>query len=795
MRVGKEELRKQIEKYVKVSFGKEISEATEFEVYRALGQAIMEDIAEDWYETNKLYSQKKQAYYFSAEFLMGRALGNNLINLGVLDEVKEVLTELGIDYNKVEDAEEDSALGNGGLGRLAACFLDSLATLNLPGHGYGIRYRNGIFNQSFKDGYQVEKPETWLKYGDVWSVMRPADEVIVSFGDGSVRAVPYDMPIIGYGTRNINTLRLWEAKSLVDLDLGKFNQQDYLHATQDKTRAEDISRVLYPNDSTDEGKKLRLKQQYFFVSASLQDILRKYKRIHGSNFDEFPEYVAIQLNDTHPVIAIPELMRLFVDLEGLSWEKAWSIVEKTFSYTNHTILAEALEKWWVGLYEQVVPRVYQITQGINNQLRGFLAERFPNDPARQDRMSIIQGNMIHMAWLAIYGTHATNGVAALHTEILKHKELKDWYELYPERFLNKTNGITQRRWLLQSNPELSALITELIGNEWITDLSQLKKLEAYVDDEEVLKKLLSIKHAKKIELVKYLREVQGIEVNPNSIFDIQIKRLHEYKRQLLNIFHVIGLYNKLKLNPSMSFQPVTYIYGAKAAPGYLVAKGIIRLINEVAQVINKDPETNGKLRIVFVENYRVSVAQKLFPAADISEQISTAGKEASGTGNMKFMLNGALTIGTLDGANVEIVEEAGEENNFIFGLKVNEIEEMRAKGYDPHVPYNSVEGLKKIVDSLIDGTFNDLGTGIYGTIHRSLMENAPWHQADQYFVLEDFEAYRNAQKRINVEYRDRLGWAKKQLMNIANAGKFSSDRTIKEYADEIWFIEPAKLED
>ena len=795
MRVGKEELRKQIEKYVKVSFGKEISEATEFEVYRALGQAIMEDIAEDWYETNKLYSQKKQAYYFSAEFLMGRALGNNLINLGVLDEVKEVLTELGIDYNKVEDAEEDSALGNGGLGRLAACFLDSLATLNLPGHGYGIRYRNGIFNQSFKDGYQVEKPETWLKYGDVWSVMRPADEVIVSFGDGSVRAVPYDMPIIGYGTRNINTLRLWEAKSLVDLDLGKFNQQDYLHATQDKTRAEDISRVLYPNDSTDEGKKLRLKQQYFFVSASLQDILRKYKRLHGSNFDEFPEYVAIQLNDTHPVIAIPELMRLFVDLEGLSWEKAWSIVEKTFSYTNHTILAEALEKWWVGLYEQVVPRVYQITQGINNQLRGFLAERFPNDPARQDRMSIIQGNMIHMAWLAIYGTHATNGVAALHTEILKHKELKDWYELYPERFLNKTNGITQRRWLLQSNPELSSLITELIGNEWITDLSQLKKLEAYVDDEEVLKKLLSIKHAKKIELVKYLREVQGIEVNPNSIFDIQIKRLHEYKRQLLNIFHVIGLYNKLKLNPSMSFQPVTYIYGAKAAPGYLVAKGIIRLINEVAQVINKDPETNGKLRIVFVENYRVSVAQKLFPAADISEQISTAGKEASGTGNMKFMLNGALTIGTLDGANVEIVEEAGEENNFIFGLKVNEIEEMRAKGYDPHVPYNSVEGLKKIVDSLIDGTFNDLGTGIYGTIHRSLMENAPWHQADQYFVLEDFEAYRNAQKKINVAYRDRLGWAKKQLMNIANAGKFSSDRTIKEYANEIWFIEPAKLED
>lgn len=793
MKIEKNQLKKQIEKYVKISFGKDITEANEFEIYRALGQAIMEEIAEDWYETRKLYSQKKQAFYLSAEFLMGRALGNNLINLGLLDEVKEVLSECGIDYNKVEDEEEDSALGNGGLGRLAACFLDSLATLNLPGQGYGIRYRNGIFNQTFKDGYQVEKPETWLKYGDVWSIERPADEVIVSFGDENVRAVPYDMPIIGYGTKNINTLRLWEAHSIVDLDLGKFNQQDYLHATQEKTRAEDISRVLYPNDSTDEGKKLRLKQQYFFVSASLQDILRKFKKVHGRNFEKFSEFTAIQLNDTHPVIAIPELMRLLLDVEGVSWEKAWGIVEKTFSYTNHTILAEALEKWWVGLYEQVVPRIYQITQGINDQLKGLLAEKFPDDSARQDRMSIIQGNMIHMAWLAIYGSHTINGVAALHTEILKNKELKDWYEIYPERFQNKTNGITQRRWLLQSNPQLAKLITELLGEEWITDLSQLKRLEEYINDEGILKRILEIKHEKKIELVNYLRETQGIEINPNSIFDMQIKRLHEYKRQLLNIFHVIGLYNKLKLNPSMEFNPVTYIYGAKAAPGYLLAKGIIRLINEVAQVVNRDPDVNGKLKIVFVENYRVSVAEKLFPAADISEQISTAGKEASGTGNMKFMLNGALTIGTLDGANVEIVEEAGIENNYIFGLKVNEIEEMRTKGYDPHVPYNNVEGLKKIVDSLIDGTFNDLGTGIYSNIHRSLMENAPWQQADQYFVLEDFEAYRKAQKTINKEYRDRMGWAKKQLMNIANAGKFSSDRTIKEYADEIWHIEPAKL--
>ncbi|MGY0394775.1 glycogen/starch/alpha-glucan phosphorylase [Fusobacterium sp. SYSU M8A802] len=793
MRVEKEVLRKQIERNLKVSFGKKLNEAKDFEIYRALGQAVMENIADNWYDTERLYEQEKQAFYLSAEFLMGRALGNNLINLGMLQEVKELFAELGINYNKVEDAEEDSALGNGGLGRLAACFLDSLATLNLPGKGYGIRYRNGIFNQEFRDGYQIEKPETWLKYGDIWSVMRPDDEVIVTFGDGSVRAVPYDMPIIGYGTDNVNTLRLWEAHSLVDLDLGKFNQQDYLHATQQKTLAEDISRVLYPNDSTDEGKKLRLKQQYFFVSASLQDIVKRYKKVHGNNFDSFSEFTAIQLNDTHPVIAIPELMRIFIDIEGISWEKAWSIVEKTFAYTNHTILAEALEKWWVGLYEQVVPRVYQITQGIDNQLREYLEQKFPNDYDRQNRMRIINGNMIHMAWLAIYGSHKVNGVAALHTEILKNKELKDWYELYPDRFLNKTNGITQRRWLLQSNSQLASLITELIGDTWITDLSELKKLEAYLDDESVLKRILDIKHEKKVELAKFLKETQGIEIDPNSIFDVQIKRLHEYKRQLLNIFQIIGLYNKLKLNPNMNFTPVTYIFGAKAAPGYFVAKGIIRLINEVAQMINKDPQVNSKLKVVFVENYRVSVAEKLFPAADISEQISTAGKEASGTGNMKFMLNGALTLGTMDGANVEIVEEAGRENNYIFGLTVKEVEEMRAQGYDPHVPYNCVEGLKKIVDSLVDGTFSDLGNGVYGTIHRSLMETAPWHQADQYFVLEDYEAYRRTQQLINKEYTFRMDWARKQLKNIANAGKFSSDRTIKEYAEEIWNITPVKL--
>ena len=793
MRVSKEQLKKLIERNLKISFSKNLSEASDFEIYRALGTSIMQEIAEDWYETQHLYSQKKQAFYFSAEFLMGRALGNNLINLGMIEEVKELFHELGIDYNKVEESEEDAALGNGGLGRLAACFLDSLATLNLPGQGYGIRYRNGIFNQEFRDGYQVEKPETWLRYGDVWSVIRPDDEVIVTFGEGSVRAVPYDMPIIGYGTRNINTLRLWEAHSLVDLDLGKFNQQDYLHATENKTLSEDISRVLYPNDSTDEGKKLRLRQQYFFVSASLQDIVKKYKKQHGRDFSKFSDYVTIQLNDTHPVIAIPELMRIFLDIEGLSWEESWKIVEKTFAYTNHTILAEALEKWWVGLYEQVVPRVYQITQGIDAQFKKLLSEKYPDDENKQNRMKIIHDNMIQMAWLAIYGSYKVNGVAKLHTEILKNKELKDWYELYPEKFVNKTNGITQRRWLLESNPQLANFITELIGDSWIVNLEELKKLEQFIDDEKVLEKLLEIKHKKKVELAEYLYRKQNIVIDPNSIFDVQVKRLHEYKRQLLNIFQIIDQYNTLKTNPNYEMTPVTYIFGAKAAPGYFVAKGIIRLINEVAQVVNRDPDVNSKIRVVFVENYGVSVAQKIFPAADISEQISTAGKEASGTGNMKFMLNGALTLGTMDGANVEIVEEAGIENNYIFGLNVKEVEELRQNGYDPHVPYNSVIGLKAVVDSLVNGTFNDLGNGVYGTIHRSLMEKIPWTQADQYFVLEDFESYRRTKQIINREYKDRLAWARKSLKNIANAGKFSSDRTIKEYAQEIWQIIPAKL--
>ena len=779
----KEVWKEKLEQRILVKFGTSLEEASSFEIYQALGDTIMESIAKDWYDTKKKYEKKKQAFYLSSEFLMGRAMGNNLINLGIQQEVIDFLKEIGIDYNQIEDEEEDAALGNGGLGRLAACFMDSLATLNLPGQGYSIRYKNGIFNQYLRDGFQVEKPETWLRYGDVWSVGRPEDEVIVNFGNTSVRALPYDMPIIGYGTKNINTLRLWEAHAIQDLDLGVFNQQDYLHATQAKTLAEDISRVLYPNDSTDEGKKLRLRQQYFFVSASLQDIMKKFKKVHGREFEKIPEYIAIQLNDTHPVIAIPELMRLLVDIEGVKWEDAWEIVKRTFSYTNHTILAEALEKWWIGLYQEVVPRIFQITEGIHNQFRAELTQLYPNDAEKQNRMSIIQGNMIHMAWLAIYGSHKVNGVAELHTEILKERELKDWYDLYPDKFLNKTNGITQRRWLLKSNPQLSAYITELIGDAWITDLSELKKLEQYLEDEVVLNKLLAIKQEKKEELVKYLRETQGVDINPKSIFDVQVKRMHEYKRQLLNILQVYDLYYYLKENPNVEFTPTTYIYGAKAAPGYKVAKGIIRLINDIAQIINGDNEVNDKLKVVFVENYRVTVAEKLFPAADISEQISTAGKEASGTGNMKFMLNGALTIGTLDGANVEIAKEAGEENEYIFGMKVEDIDALQKRGYDPRSPYNSVAGLKRVIDALIDGHLNDLGSGIYREIHSLLME-----RGDQYYVLEDFEDYRKKQRSINRDYQDQKAWARKMLKNIANAGKFSSDRTIMEYAKEIWGI-------
>lgn len=793
MLIEKKLLKDRIEKQIEVLFNKSIDEANNFEIYQGLSRALIEGISKNWLETRKKYESEKQAFYFSAEFLMGRALGNNLINLGLDKEVAEILEEIGFDLNSVESAEEDAGLGNGGLGRLAACFMDSLVTLNLPGQGYGIKYKNGIFKQKIVGGFQVETPETWLKYGDVWTIARPSEEVVVEFGDGKVRAVPYDMPVIGYGTKNINTLRLWEAKAMEELNLKAFNNQNYDEALKEVNRAEDISRILYPNDSTNEGKKLRLKQQYFFTSASLQDIVRKFKKIHGTDFKKLPEFVSIQLNDTHPVIAIPELMRILCDIEGLLWKDAWAIVEKTFAYTNHTILSEALEKWWIGLYEEVVPRIFQITERIHFQFLDLLEKKYPEDRARRERMSIIQGDLIHMAWLAIYGSFATNGVAALHTDILKHIELKEWYELFPDRFLNKTNGITQRRWLLEANPELSKLITELIGDKWITDFSQMKNLEKYIADKNVVDRFLEIKTEKKKQLAQFIERTQGIKINPESIFDIQIKRLHEYKRQLLNIFHILDLYYRLKENPAMEIYPVTYIFGAKSAPGYMRAKGTIRLINEIAQIINNDKDIKDMIKVVFIENYNVSAAQLLFPAADISEQISTAGKEASGTGNMKFMINGALTLGTLDGANVEIVEEAGIENNYIFGLKVEEIEELKKHHYNPLIPYENTKGLKRVVDALVDGTLNDEGTGLYKEIYDSLLKGASWHKPDQYFVLEDFEDFRKTQEKINKEFANREAWAKKAWINISNGGKFSSDRTISEYANEIWKIAPQKI--
>jgi starch phosphorylase len=793
MHLNKEIIMTGIKRYLMVDYGKKIGEAEEFEIYQALSRTVVEAVSEDWKKTTEEYRSGKQAFYLSAEFLMGRALGNNLINIGMLDEVKEVLEELGVDYNRIEDAEEDAGLGNGGLGRLAACFMDSLATLNLPGQGYGIRYKNGIFIQKFEDGFQREYPETWLKYGDPWSVKKSSEEVIVEFGDQKVRAIPYDFPVMGYGTKNINTLRLWESAPINDLDLNAFNSQEYEDAVAEKNMAENISRILYPNDSTNEGKKLRLKQQYFFASASLQDILRNFKKVHGNNFEKLVDYTAIQLNDTHPVVAIPEMMRLLYDVEGVSWNKAWKIVEKIFSYTNHTILKEALEKWWIDLYKDVLPRIYDITYRIHIELLQLLEKEYPDNREKHDRMSVIQGDLIHMAWMAIYGSKTVNGVAELHTDLLKNQELTEWYKLYPEKFQNKTNGITQRRWMLLSNKELSDFITSLIGDEWIKDLSQLKNLEKYKNDDKVLKMFLEIKEIKKTQLAEHLKEVQGSKIDVNSIFDVQVKRLHEYKRQLLNIFHIMDLYNKIKENPNMDIYPVTYIFGAKAAPGYFRAKGIIKLINEVGEAVNNDPLVRGRIKIVFVENYRVSLAEKIFPAADISEQISTAGKEASGTGNMKFMLNGALTLGTLDGANVEIVQEAGLENNYIFGLKVEDINKLKKKGYDPLEEYESVEGLKKVVDSLIDGTYSDGGTGMFQELYDSLLKGASWHKPDQYFLLKDFDEYRKIQKRINVEYRNRKEWARKAWINIANGGKFSSDRTIAQYAEEIWGIEAKKI--
>ncbi len=772
-----------------MKYGRSFEDADKHQQFYAVAMASMQLLAPNWEKTTIAYNQKKQASYLSAEFLMGRALGNNLLNLGLYKDVKKSLDKMGFDLNTIEDAEEDAGLGNGGLGRLAACFLDSAASEDIPLTGYGIRYDYGIFKQKFVDGRQVELVDDWLKYGDPWSVRKIDDKVIVEFADEQVVAVPYDTPIIGYNTNNINTLRLWKAEPTEPFDYPLFNAQKYQKAVVKKNSAEDISRVLYPNDSTNKGKILRLKQQYFFVSASLQDMIRQFKSKSKKkpNFKQFPKQYAIQLNDTHPAVAIPEMMRLLTQKEGLDWDAAWKIVNQTFSYTNHTILAEALEQWWKGFYEELLPDIFSILKKIDRQfVKELKTKKYSN--AKIKSMRIISGEMIKMAWLSIYGCHTVNGVAKLHTDLLKSTELKDWHQLYPKKFQNKTNGITQRRWMALANPELSEYVTKLLGtDEWISDLTKIKALEKYADDDKVLKKFMAIKRQKKVQLAAYILEHEGIKIDPDSLFDVQVKRLHEYKRQLMNAFHILDLYYRIKDNPSIDIMKRTFIFGAKSAPGYARAKSIIKFINDIAELVNNDKDIAGRIKIVFVQNYRVSYAEKIFPAADLSEQISTAGKEASGTGNMKFMLNGTPTIGTLDGANVEIVEEAGLENNFIFGLTVEEIAKIK-KTYNPKEELKKVEGLERVVNALKDKTFGYTRDRKMRELYNSLLKGASWHQADNYFILKDFASYRAKQMDVDKAFRNKKTWARMCWMNMCNASKFSSDRTILEYARDIWDV-------
>ncbi|MGG7097193.1 glycogen/starch/alpha-glucan phosphorylase [Clostridium sardiniense] len=778
----REELKKSMERELKIRYGVGLEDADAGQIFSSLSAALMETVVDNWNNTQEVYEEGKQAYYFSAEYLMGRALGNNLISLGLYEEVEELLKELNIDINVIEEAEDDAALGNGGLGRLAACFMDSAASMEVPLRGYGIRYSNGLFKQYFEDGFQYECADNWLTHGDPWSIRKDKDEVIVKFKDMDVKAIPYDTPIIGYKSKNINTLRLWKCEPIEEFNFNEFNEGKYAKAVELKNKADDISRVLYPNDDMKAGKLLRLKQQYFLVSASLQDIIRNHIKLHGENFDELYKYHAVQLNDTHPVLAIPELIRILVDDYGLSFDKALNITKGIFAYTNHTILAEALEKWDNKLMVALFPRIVQIIKMIDTR---FIKELKKKGYSKEDieEFRIVKDGVTRMANLAIYVGFAVNGVAELHTDILKDTELNNWYKLYPEKFQNKTNGITPRRWLRLCNRQLSSFITELLGDEsWVKDLGKLKELEKFKDDEEVLNRFMEIKHEKKEELAKYIKETEGIDIDPDSIFDIQIKRLHEYKRQLLNTLYVLDLYYRLKKNPKLDIPKTTFIYGAKAFPGYRRAKAIVKFTNEVAKLINNDKDIDGKIKVVFVENYRVSYAEKLFPAADLSKQISTAGKEASGTGNMKFMLNGTPTFGTYDGANVEIVRESGEENNFIFGLRVEDIEALKGK-YDCKKFYKKDPSLKKVIDSLIDGTFSDGGTGLFEDLYNSLIE-----EGDGYFLLADFEAFKKAEDEVFKAYKDKKRWAKMCFENTCNAGTFSSDRTILEYSKDIWGI-------
>lgn len=772
-----------IETILDLDYCKKIKDATTEELYNAVSKAAMNSLGRDW----GLEAPGKKVCYLSAEFLIGRLIYSNLLNMGLLNQFVELMREHNLDIRIFEDIE-DAALGNGGLGRLAACFLDSGATNGITLNGYGIRYKYGLFKQSFENGFQMESPDDWQKPGDPWSVRKEAERIQVDFKNQSVYAVPYDVPVIGYGGKKINTLRLWQAEPLEAFDFALFNEQKYDKAVKNRDEAEAISSLLYPNDTTDAGKKLRLKQQYFFASASLQDMILRYKRKHGKEFTNFPNEYAIQLNDTHPVVAIPELIRILMEEEGLSFTKAFRIAKETFAYTNHTVMSEALEKWSISLFKAVIPQVYKYVQMIQKALIKDLKAFGKLTKEEQEPYWIIDNGLIYMARLAIYGTHSTNGVAQIHTEILKNDALHEWYELYPERFNNKTNGITQRRWLALANMELSGFITDKIGNSWVTDLDKLKGLEKFSNNTAVLKEFGDIKRIKKRQLAEYIYKQEGITVDPEFIFDIQVKRLHEYKRQLLNAFSILDIYFGIKDGRIKEFHPTAFIFGAKAAPGYFRAKGIIKYINEIAKLIDSDKDVKDRMQVIFVSNYNVSYAEKLTPAADISEQISTAGTEASGTGNMKFMLNGAVTLGTYDGANVEIVCQAGEENNYIFGARVEDIEKI-SKTYEPKEIYSKTPRIKKVLDTLVDGTFDDEGTGMFKELYDSILEGASWHKPDHYYILEDFIPYCEARLKANQDYSDILAFRRKCFMNTVNAGKFSSDRTIRDYAKEIWKVQ------
>jgi len=813
--ISKEEFKKSIIENVKNQYRRTIDEATPQQIFQAVSYAIKDVIIDDWIATQKQFDETgaKKVYYLSMEFLMGRALGNNIINLGAKKAVKEALEELGFDLNAIEDQEPDPALGNGGLGRLAACFLDSLATLGYPAYGCGIRYHYGMFKQKIKDGYQVEVPDEWLKNGYPFELRRPEYATEVKFGgyvktewDGernhfvqegyqSVLAVPYDMPIVGYGNNVVNTLRIWDAQPIDTFSLSAFDKGDYQKAVEQENLAKNLVEVLYPNDNHYAGKELRLKQQYFFISASLQVALKKFKETND-DIHKLPEKIVFQMNDTHPTVAVAELMRLLLDQEGLNWDEAWGITTKCCAYTNHTIMAEALEKWPIELFSRLLPRVYQIVEEINRRFLIEVQNKYPNNYEKVKKMAIIFDGQVKMAHLAIVAGYSVNGVAKLHTEILKNQELKDFYEMMPEKFNNKTNGITQRRFLLHGNPLLADWITEQIGDEWITDLPHLAKLKVYVDDPKFQQEFMNIKYQNKLRLAKYIKEHNGIDVDPRSIFDVQVKRLHEYKRQLLNILHVMYLYNQLKDNPNMDMVPRTFIFGAKAAAGYQIAKKTIKLINSVADVINNDKSINGKLKVVFIEDYRVSNAELIFAAADVSEQISTASKEASGTGNMKFMLNGALTLGTMDGANVEIVEEVGKENAFIFGLSADEVINYENNGgYNPEEIFNTDQDIRRVLMQLINGYYSPQDPELFRDIYNSLLNTKNSAKADTYFILKDFRSYAEAQRRVEAAYRDENWWARAAMLNTASAGKFSSDRTIEEYVRDIWHLEKIHVDD